>query len=80
MSRLVAESRRQGGAGLRAEVSKTAKPFFAAMGFRSVREQSRLYRGARFAQTLMSKTEREGTHRARDRDATNRKTLSYDSP
>ncbi len=55
MARLEREARSRGNARLHADVSITAEPFFRRMGFRIVRQQTKIYRNRAFQQAVMEK-------------------------
>ncbi|GAB6040195.1 N-acetyltransferase family protein [Endothiovibrio diazotrophicus] len=54
MERLRRTAHRLGAHRLRAEVSTTARPFFLAQGFRTLRRQKKIYRGQPFTQFVMA--------------------------
>ena len=55
LAALESEARRLGVARLFAEVSTTAMPFFASMGFQTVRQQTVTFRGVAFVNFVMEK-------------------------
>lgn len=55
MTHILARARRLALRRVFAEVSTTARPFFASMGFRSTRTQVRVYRNCAFKQFCMER-------------------------